>query len=699
MPVDTFSLITDSMPLPSMMSTNESILPSEPVPSSPPLLKLSKLKFHPLNVRQLMPTESSEPSREKFVTPSRSTPFHQEITSSGIQMIETMVDLRTNTSSRTSRTRKGTDDSFAFGNGDRDKIQIQAMNSARRASDTNAITMIGSQKQDSTPHPFQKRHRSGSLMDVKGLDSNHESYEEDDQEHTLKQTGKLSLEERVHEHALAAAAVAKSFPSNGKHSTTFEMIESMEGDNKPDKIVRVHVIADRFSACIPCRRRKIRCLPSDEMPRPKTGTCGTCLRRGKTCVWTDDSHGKSPDKNKGKKQSFDDVKEFDKQHKLSKRKRSSVKQEQEEYHLQTYSKVHGMKNKQYDYPDTAHLLDPPKFENVNWAGMQYPPFYNASEVNPFLSPTTNIPQSTLLALEKHGYPHGGNALLSANYSGSPNSTLHSPSTPSTWATAPVLKSEPLGGQTAHDNQSIAHHYQYQDQSHFAVHNFERSYSASSGQVPTIVTGLMKEHSSSNGVTANTTPDSMPSSYFSPTLDTPNRPSTSYMSLQGQNVPPFAMPGMARSHSFHCVSGMGQKDFPEEALSDHAMMMREISFDFKGYSQDSNTPYDSESANANFFMKDAGQEHGVCDPTSDRHYISSFLPPSPHHLAISTSVAHLPSCSSSLPSPSIPNGSDSQIIGGSEYSHPTNEVNGLIPSDKTNMFPRTMDWTNPDMLHY
>lgn len=691
-----------------MMSTNQSN--ELPVPPSPPLLKLSKLKFHPLNARQLMSTETGTESsirneREKVAL--RSTPFHQEITSSGIQMIETMVDLRTNTPSRIHRARKGTNDSFAFGNGDHDKqINNQALNNARRASDTNALTMIGSQKQDSTPQPFQKKHRSGSLMDVKGRDSDHESYEEYNDGPTAKQSSKLSLEERVHEHALAAAAVAKSFPSNGKHSTTFEMIESMEGDNKPDKIVRVHVIADRFSACIPCRRRKIRCLPSDEMPRPKTGTCGTCLRRGKTCVWTDDNHSKTPDKNKGKKQSFDDGKEPDKQQKLSKRKRSSVKQEQEEYHLHTYSKLHGMndarKNKQYDYPDTAHLLDPPKFENVNWAGMQYPPFYNASEVNPFLSPTTNIPQSTLLALEKHGYPHGGNAVLSTNYSGSPNSTLHSPSTPSTWATAPVLKSEPLGVQTAHDNHNAAHHYQYQDQSNFAFKNFERSYSTSSGQVPTIVAGMMKEQSSSNAVTANTTPESMPSSYFSPSLDTPHRPSTSYLSLQGQSVPPFTMPGMTRSHSFHCVSGMGQKDFSEEALSDHAMMMREMSFDcnaFKGYSQDANTPYDPESANTNLFMKETGQEGAFCDPTNDHHYISSFLPPSPHHLTISTPGTHLPSSSSSLHSPSIPSSNESQFIGGSDYAHSTNEVNGLIPTDKTNMFPRSMDWTNSDMIHY
>ncbi|MCO5613801.1 hypothetical protein L7F22_068079 [Adiantum nelumboides] len=634
-------------------------------------------------------------------------------------MIETMVDLRTNTNARINRARKGTDDSFASRDGDRDKDikQIQSLNGSRRASDSSAITTL----QDST-QLHQKRRRSSSFVDVKDRDCDQQTCEKDDgcstkQEHTLKHSNKLSLEERVHEHALAAAAVAKSFPSNGKHSTTFEMIESMEGDNTPDKIVRVHVIADRFSACIPCRRRKIRCLPSNEMPRPKTGTCGTCLRRGKTCVWTDDNHGKTPEKKQGKKKfsSLEDQKELDKQNKMTKRKRSTVKQEHEDYHLQTYSKLPGMnevrKNKQYDYPDTAHLLDPPKFENVNWAGMQYPPFYNASDVNPFLSPTTNIPQSTLLALEKHGYPHGSNGTLSANYSGSPNSTLHSPSTPSTWATAPVLKSEPLGSQSSNNKQNDSNslHYQhYQDQNHYPLHSFERSYSTSSGQVPTIVTGsmgMMNENLSPNPVTSNASPESMPSSYFSPSLDTPHRLPNAHLAFQNQNMPHFTIPGMARSHSFQCVSGMGQKDFSEEALSDHAMMMREMSFDcntFKGYSQDASTPYDnlhSDSTNANLFAKDSEQESGSCDPAKDRHYISSFLPPSPpHHLAISTAGAHL-SCSSSLPSPSNPSSSDGQMITGSEYSHSTNEVIGFIHADKSNMFQRTMDWPNSDMLPY
>ena len=590
---------------------------------------------------------------------------------------------------------------------------MQAFNTSRRASDTNALTLFTSQNRNSS-QADQKRLRSGSLFDVKDQACEYptcgetDASKSDQEEYKVPHSNKLSLEERVHEHALAAAAVAKTFPSNGKHSTTFEMIEFMEGDNTPDKIVRVHVIADRFSACIPCRRRKIRCLPSDEMPRPKTGTCGTCLRRGKTCVWTDDSHGKAPEKKQSKKKlaGLEDGKEVDKHNKMTKRKRSSVKQEPEEYHLQTYSKLHGMnevrRNKQYDYPDTAHLLDPPKFENVNWAGMQYPPFYNASDVSPFLSPTTTISQSTLLALEKQGYPHGSSGALSANYSGSPNSTLHSPNFQTTWATAPVLKSEPLGSQ----NEASIHHYQqYQDQSHYFSHTFERSYPASSVQVPTNVTGNMEMMNGTltpNIVTSNTSPESMPSSYFSPSLDTPHRSPNAHLNLHGQNVHQITMPGMTRSHSFHCVSGMGQKEMSEEVLNGHATMMREMPFDcntFKGYSQDANTPFDnvhSDTANANLFMKESGQESNVCDPANDRHYISSFIPPSPHHLSISASGTEIPSCSSSLPSPSIPNG---QLIGGTEYSHSTNEVNIVIPSEKSNMFQRTVDWTNSDMLPY
>lgn len=59
----------------------------------------------------------------------------------------------------------------------------------------------------------------------------------------------------------------------------------------PTSIVRVHVTSDRFSACVPCRMRKIRCMPGDPMHGPQAGTCGTCIKRKKDCYWPD--HGQN----------------------------------------------------------------------------------------------------------------------------------------------------------------------------------------------------------------------------------------------------------------------------------------------------------------------------------------------------------------------------------------------------------------------
>lgn len=40
---------------------------------------------------------------------------------------------------------------------------------------------------------------------------------------------------------------------------------------------------DRFSACLPCRKRKIKCNPNTS--RYNKSQCATCIRRGKDCIW------------------------------------------------------------------------------------------------------------------------------------------------------------------------------------------------------------------------------------------------------------------------------------------------------------------------------------------------------------------------------------------------------------------------------
>lgn len=50
------------------------------------------------------------------------------------------------------------------------------------------------------------------------------------------------------------------------------------------------ITPDRFSACIPCRRRKIKCIPKGDSHHylsngTNNGTCATCIRRKKDCFW------------------------------------------------------------------------------------------------------------------------------------------------------------------------------------------------------------------------------------------------------------------------------------------------------------------------------------------------------------------------------------------------------------------------------
>ncbi|UZJ51745.1 hypothetical protein CBS101457_001065 [Exobasidium rhododendri] len=60
-------------------------------------------------------------------------------------------------------------------------------------------------------------------------------------------------------------------------------------DGREDQVI-VTVTPDRFSACIPCRKRKIKCIPRGDSHRfflngTNTGVCATCVRRKKECYW------------------------------------------------------------------------------------------------------------------------------------------------------------------------------------------------------------------------------------------------------------------------------------------------------------------------------------------------------------------------------------------------------------------------------
>jgi hypothetical protein len=50
------------------------------------------------------------------------------------------------------------------------------------------------------------------------------------------------------------------------------------------------ITLDRFSACIPCRKRKIKCIPKGDSHHylsngTNNGVCATCIRRKKDCFW------------------------------------------------------------------------------------------------------------------------------------------------------------------------------------------------------------------------------------------------------------------------------------------------------------------------------------------------------------------------------------------------------------------------------
>lgn len=53
---------------------------------------------------------------------------------------------------------------------------------------------------------------------------------------------------------------------------------------------RISMSGDRFNACIPCRKRKIRCVPTRtshlfDAQGNNSGECATCIKRRKACTW------------------------------------------------------------------------------------------------------------------------------------------------------------------------------------------------------------------------------------------------------------------------------------------------------------------------------------------------------------------------------------------------------------------------------
>ena len=84
---------------------------------------------------------------------------------------------------------------------------------------------------------------------------------------------------------------------DGKACKRAHTEEDLEGTRMSDSRATVTTGAtsslgtpDRFSACIPCRRRKIRCIPRGDSHQynadgTNDGVCATCIRRKKECFW------------------------------------------------------------------------------------------------------------------------------------------------------------------------------------------------------------------------------------------------------------------------------------------------------------------------------------------------------------------------------------------------------------------------------
>lgn len=84
---------------------------------------------------------------------------------------------------------------------------------------------------------------------------------------------------------------------DGKACKRANTEQDSEGTSMPDSTATETTAAtsllgtpDRFSACIPCRRRKIRCIPRGDSHQynadgTNDGMCATCIRRKKECFW------------------------------------------------------------------------------------------------------------------------------------------------------------------------------------------------------------------------------------------------------------------------------------------------------------------------------------------------------------------------------------------------------------------------------
>lgn len=79
-------------------------------------------------------------------------------------------------------------------------------------------------------------------------------------------------------------------PNDTFQSMTQPALDMIERAHNVPTATKPILRADRFSACVPCRKRKIRCVPTGsshmyDRDGNIVGVCATCVRRNKECVW------------------------------------------------------------------------------------------------------------------------------------------------------------------------------------------------------------------------------------------------------------------------------------------------------------------------------------------------------------------------------------------------------------------------------